>query len=172
MKHSDISGFHKLSIEERLQIVKDFAELTEEETQLLKKTGALDIAIADRMIENVIGTFELPFGVATNFMINDKDYLIPMVIEEPSVVAAASNVAKMARSGGGFNTESDESVMIGQIQVVNVPNIESAKSAILSKKEEIIEMANEQNATILPIPMDIVREVTTTIVKAVTNDHS
>jgi hydroxymethylglutaryl-CoA reductase len=149
MKRSDISGFHKLSPEEKLRTVREFAGLDEEETGLIRKTGRLDLDTAGRMIENVIGTFELPFGIATNFMINGKDYIIPMVLEEPSVVAAASNAAKLARSSGGFTTESDEPVMIGQIQVVGVPDMERAKRDILANKERIFELANRQDSTLV-----------------------
>ena len=98
MKRSDISGFKNLTHEERVQKVKEFAELTDEEAELLKKTGSMDIETASRIIENVVGTFELPFGISTNFLIDGKDYLIPMVLEEPSVVAASSYAAKLARS--------------------------------------------------------------------------
>ena len=111
MKSSRIPGFYKLSIEERLKKVAEFAGLSEEEKQLILK-NALTLDIADRMIENVIGTFELPLGIATNFLIDGKDYLIPMAIEEPSVVAAASNAAKMARAKGGFVTQATPPIMI------------------------------------------------------------
>ncbi len=142
-RNSEMPGFRKLSPEEKLFRVKEFAGLTEEETETLRRTGSLGIKLADMMIENVVGTHELPFGVATNFRINDRDYLIPMVIEEPSVVAAASNAAKLARPGGGFKTSSDEPMMTGQIQLVNVPDAERAKHAILGKKEELIEKCNK-----------------------------
>jgi hydroxymethylglutaryl-CoA reductase len=148
-KNSSISGFHKLSIEERREIIKKFADLSDEEIGLLKKTGDLDIEVADRMIENVIGTNELPFGVALNFVINGKDYVIPMCIEEPSVVAAASFAAKLARPSGGFQTESDDPVMIGQIQILGIENFESAEKAIISKKEEIIRRANEKDSVLV-----------------------
>ncbi|MFH1821670.1 MAG: 3-hydroxy-3-methylglutaryl-CoA reductase, partial [Methanobacteriota archaeon] len=94
VKSSDISGFYKLSPEERLKLVKEFSGLADGEAELLQRTGALSIEQANRMIENVVGVTELPLGIATNFLINGKDYLIPMVTEEPSVVAAASNAAK------------------------------------------------------------------------------
>ncbi len=110
---------------------------------MLLSTAALPIEIADRMIENVIGTFELPIGVATNFLIDGKDYLIPMVIEEPSVVAAASNAAKMARERGGFTTDYTGSIMIGQVQVTKLKNPNAAKFEVLKNKDEIIEKANE-----------------------------
>ena len=113
---SAFTGFYKLSVEERLQIVRQFANLTDEEESTLKKSSALSIDIADRMIENVVGVFPVPLGVAVNFLINRRDYLIPMAIEEPSVVAAASYAAKMARDGGGFHTSTTMPIMIGQIQ--------------------------------------------------------
>ncbi|MDI9642649.1 MAG: hydroxymethylglutaryl-CoA reductase, degradative [Archaeoglobales archaeon] len=138
-----LSGFYKLSVEERLRKVAEIVGLSPEESGMLISSGTLPIEVADRMIENVIGTFELPLGVATNFLIDGKDYLIPMVIEEPSVVAAASNAARMAREGGGFFTDFTAPVMIGQIQLVDVKNPESARFEILRNKAEIIEKANE-----------------------------
>lgn len=150
-KTSEISGFYKLSVEDRLKAVREFAGLTDEEVEVLRKTGALETGQADRMIENVIGTTELPLGVATNFLINGKDYLIPMAIEEPSVVAAASNAAKMARVKGGFQTESTDPIMIGQIQLVDVGNASKAKDAVISNKDEIIRMANEQDPLLVKL---------------------
>ncbi len=140
---SKLSGFHKLSPEEKLQAVKEFSNLTDEEAGLLKKTGALDIGAADRMIENVIGTTEYPLGIATNFLINGRDYLIPMAIEEPSVVAAASYAAKLARPRGGFTATSDDPLMIGQIQLVGVDDMEGSKKKIMLNKEKIFDMANK-----------------------------
>ena len=144
MKNSNISGFYKLGPEDRLKLVKEFAGLEQEEVMTLRETGALKDH-ADRMIENVIGVMEVPLGIATNFLINGKDYLIPMAIEEPSVVAAASNAAKMARVKGGFKTESTDPKMIGQIQVTGIDNPETAKEAILENKGKILEIANEQD---------------------------
>lgn len=146
---SGFSGFHKLKPEERLEKVRDFASLGEEDLEVLRKTGCLDLDAAGRMIENVIGTMELPFGVATNFTINGKSYLVPMVLEEPSVVAAASNAAKLAKPGGGFSAETDEPVMIGQIQLVDVPDPGQARKNILERKEEIIELCNRQDSTLV-----------------------
>jgi len=150
-KSSKISGFYKLSIPERIQIVKEFADLTDEEVRLLQSTGSLNLDLADRMIENVVGTFPLPLGIAVNFLINGKDYLIPMAIEEPSVVAAASYAAKMARSKGGFHTSSTEPVMIGQIQTVKVKDPYRAKMAVLDAKEEILKKANEQDPMLVSV---------------------
>ena len=101
-KSSQVSGFYKLPIRERIEFVKNFSDLNEEESKLF--SSCLDMSIADRMIENVLGTFEIPLGIAVNFQINGKEYLVPMAIEESSVVAAASNAAKIARIKGGFKT--------------------------------------------------------------------
>jgi len=145
MGTSRIPGFYKLSVDERLERVKEFAGLTDEEVELLRRTGALEIEQANRMVENVVGTTELPLGIATNFLINGRDYLVPMAIEEPSVIAAASNAAKMARERGGFQAESTDPIMIGQIQLLGVRDPYKAEEAILSNKEEIIKIANEQD---------------------------
>lgn len=148
-KTSELPGFYKLSPEERLKTVQEFAGLSDEEVGLLRKTGAIDLEQADRMIENVIGTTAFPIGVATNFLINGREYLIPMATEEPSVVAAASNAAKMARPKGGFRTESTPPVMIGQIQLVNVKNPTEAKKKILDEKKRILAKANEQDPVLV-----------------------
>ncbi len=142
-KTSKISGFYKQSPEERLKIVSEFSGLTEEEASCIGASGALSLDSADRMVENLIGVMEVPMGVAVNFLINGRDYLIPMAIEEPSVIAAASNSAKMAREGGGFATSSTGPVMIGQIQAVGIKDPNGARLNILEKKEEIIKRANE-----------------------------
>jgi hydroxymethylglutaryl-CoA reductase len=141
-KTSQISGFYKLTPQERLNMVKDFAELTEEEAKTLATTGALRIEDANRMVENVVGTMPVPLGVAVNFLINGKDYLIPMAIEEPSVIAAASNAARIARPTGGFIATSTEPIMRGQIQVVGVPDPYGARITVLKAKEEILKEAN------------------------------
>jgi hydroxymethylglutaryl-CoA reductase len=150
-KTSELPGFYKLSPIERLKFVQEFAGLGDEEVELLRKTGALELEQANRMIENVIGTTELPIGIATNFLINGKDYLIPMAIEEPSVVAGASNAAKMARPRGGFYTESTSPVMIGQIQLVDVKNLLKAEEKILAEKERILAKANEQDPVLVKL---------------------
>jgi len=141
MRTSNISGFYKLAAAERLKILQAFAGLTDDELAVLSLKGALD-ELADRMIENVVGTMPLPLGIATHFRINETDYLIPMAIEEPSVVAAASNAAKMARARGGFHTSSTEPIMIGQIQVTKLSDPSSAKSTVLAHKTAILELAN------------------------------
>ncbi|MCS7132312.1 MAG: 3-hydroxy-3-methylglutaryl-CoA reductase, partial [Aigarchaeota archaeon] len=146
---SRIPGFYKLPPSERLKIVADLAGLTEEEIDLLRRFGGLDEATANRMIENVIGAFQLPLGIAVNFLINGKDYLIPMVIEEPSVVAAASNAAKMTREGGGVFAISTDSLMIGQIQIVDVRDPYGAKFEILKNKKELLDLANEHDPVLV-----------------------
>ncbi len=149
MKTSVIPKFYNLPFEEKLRIVKDFAGLTDEEVAILKNSGSLPIEIAERMIENVVGVAHIPLGVAVNFIINGKPYLIPMAIEEPSVVAAASHAAKLAAAKGGFFTSSTEPIMIGQIQVVGVDKPEKAKADLLLEKERILEEANKQDPVLV-----------------------
>jgi len=149
-KSSRIPAFYQLSLDERLRAVAEFSELTQEEAELIKK-GGLDLQTANRMIENVIGLFPLPLGIATNFLINGKDYLIPMAIEEPSVVAAASNAAKMARDGGGITAMQGDQLMIGQIQLVNVKNPFAAKMEILKNRDEILATANERDPVLVKL---------------------
>ncbi len=151
MQSSRIPGFYRLSPEERLEKVRELANLSDEEAEAIAKHGSLSIAQADRMIENVIGTFELPLGIATNFLIDGRDYLIPMAIEEPSVVAAASNAAKMARAGGGFVTDATPPVMIAQVQLCDVDDPYSARMEILRIREEIIRKANEQDPVLVKL---------------------
>ena len=148
-RSSSISGFYKLSPRERLKLVKEFADLTEEEAILLQDTGSLPLDLADRMIENVVGMFPLPLGIAVNFLINENDYLIPMAIEEPSVVAAASYAAKMVRDGGGFHTNSTSPIMIGQVQIVGVKDPYAARMRLLQAKAEILQKANEQDPVLV-----------------------
>ncbi|WP_048198544.1 hydroxymethylglutaryl-CoA reductase, degradative [Methanocella arvoryzae] len=141
-KSSQISGFYKLPPQERLAKVKELAGLTDEEAAVIGATGALKWEQVDRMVENVIGVIPVPLGVAVNFRVNDKDYLVPMAIEEPSVIAAASNAAKMAREKGGFKTSSTGPVMRGLIQVTEVKDPFSARLEVLAAKDKIMELAN------------------------------
>lgn len=145
MKTSQISGFYKLSPAERLNKVREYAELTDEECQAIANTGGIGMEVVDRMVENAIGTFDLPMGIATNFKINGKEVLIPMAVEEPSVIAAASNSAKRTLPAGGFKASSTDPVMIGQIQLVDVKSPFGAKMEILAHKEEILERANKMD---------------------------
>ena len=145
VKSSLIPGFYKLSPQDRLALLRQFADLSDAECRLLKNTGSLPLDLADHMIENVVGAMPMPFGIGVNFLINKRDYLIPMVTEEPSVVAAASYAAKMVREGGGFHASSTPPVMIGQIQAVDIEKPEAAKLSVLAAKQEILEKANEQD---------------------------
>ena len=142
-KTSKVSGFYKLPVEDRINFVKKFADLNGEEAGLFSK--CLDIDIADRMIENVLGTFELPLGIAVNFVINGNDYIIPMATEESSVVAAASNAAKIARIKGGFKTEITDPLMIGQLQLLKVDDVVDAAQAIMDHKKQLLDLANAQD---------------------------
>ena len=147
-KKSNISGFFRLTEEEKIKIVKDFSNLTEEEVILIKE-GFLKKEIRNSISENVIGSFSLPYSIATNFLINGKDYFIPMVTEEPSVVAAASYGAKLTRDGGGIFAESLGNLMIGQIYFVNLEDSQSLKNKILENKKEIIDFANKQDSVLV-----------------------
>ena len=147
-KTSNIASFYKLPLDERLRLVREFSGLSEEEVRTLK-TGSLPFGSAERMIENVVGTFPTPIGIAVNFLINDRDYLVPMAIEEPSVLAAASNAAKMVRPTGGFKATSTESMMMGQVQIVKCPSPREAEKHILGSKQEILDKANQQDATLV-----------------------
>lgn len=148
-KSSRIQGFYKLPISERLRLVRDYSGLSEEEVKLLSNLGNLPQDIADSMIENVIGGMTYPFAIATNFLINGKDYLIPMVIEETSVVAAASNAARMLRHGRGIIAEAGPQEMISQIHLVNVQAPYYKAMKILEAKQEILEHARQQDPTLL-----------------------
>ena len=148
MTSSSIPKFFEKSHEEKLNIISTFSDLTEDELNHLKNaTGGIDFEHANKMIENAIGTFSLPLGIATNFKINDKDYLVPMVIEEPSVIAAASKAAKIARIHGGFQAKVDGNISIGQIQVLDV-DVDKSISIINSNSNEIIQLANSSSKTL------------------------
>ncbi len=142
---SDISGFYKLSLEERQRQLVKLLNLSQEEFELMRTLGYFSPAQIDRLIENVVGSYQLPLGIAFNFKINSKDYVIPMVIEEPSVVAAASKIAKIARENGGFVSEEVKSIMISQIQLTNVKDFDIAKENIAKNKQKILDIANEQD---------------------------
>lgn len=148
-KTSTISGFYRLSIEERVKKLRAFADLSDDDVALLSAFGALDAETADRMIENVVGSYAFPLGLATNFQINGQDYLIPMALEEPSVVAAASNAARMTRKTGGFRASSTDPVMIGQIQVTDIPDMKAAQDTVLEQKENLLKVANAQDPVLV-----------------------
>ncbi|HJJ22097.1 MAG TPA: hydroxymethylglutaryl-CoA reductase, degradative [Nitrosopumilus sp.] len=148
MPDSSISKFFEKSRKERLDIVANFANLSNEELDILQSNnGGISFDKANKMVENAIGTFSLPLGIATNFKINGKDYIIPMVIEEPSVIAAASKGAKIARIKGGFEVTADESYSIGQIQVLDV-DVTSAIQKINNSSTEILQLANSKSNTL------------------------
>lgn len=142
MKTSEYSGFYKLSVEDRLNEVVEFGNLDENAISALKDAETLDLDLADHMVENVIGRFTLPLGVALNYNINGKDYIIPMVTEEPSVIAAASNAARIARGGGGFKSYYIKSNMIAQIQITDIEDPYYVQSIIYEHKNEIIDKCN------------------------------
>lgn len=142
---SELSGFYKLSVAERRKFVSEWAGLSEEEARAFEFPPGVDPALLGRMIENVIGVFPLPLGIATNFRINGRDYLVPMAIEEPSVVAAASNAAKVARAAGGFHAQTTAPVMIGQVQLLDVADPAAARVRILSARDELLAKANSKD---------------------------
>ncbi len=151
MGDSSISKFFEKDQKERLQIIGEFAGLSQEEIEIIQKsTGGINFEKADNMIENAIGIFSLPLGIATNFQINKKDYLIPMVIEEPSVIAAASKGAKIARIHGGFEAKADESISIGQIQLLDV-DPQKAIRKIKESSQKILDLANSKSNTLSKI---------------------
>ena len=143
IENSRIEGFYKLSVSERRELLGELAGLNQEQKDAWGESGELDEDAADRMIENVVGTYSLPIGVATNFVIDGSHYAIPFVLEEPSVVAAASNMAKRCLVKGGFKSENDDPVMIGQIQVVGCSDPELARKSILDEKENLISKCND-----------------------------
>src|SRR5205807_2633940 len=138
---SRIPGFHRLSRQARVELVAEMTGLTEEERRSLAGGEPLDVDTADSMIENAVGVFGLPLGIAANHLINGRDYLVPMVTEEPSVVAAASNAARLVREGGGFTADADPSLMIGQIQIIEVPNLTLAVSRLREQTDHLLEVA-------------------------------
>ena len=148
-KTSVVSGFYKLPVEKRLEFVKNFSDLTEDDMTML--SSHLDIQTADRMIENVVGTFELPLGLALNFLINGKDYIIPMATEESSVVAAASNAAKIARIKGGFTATCSDPLMIGQLQLLHVNDVIDAAQSIMDHKKDLLRLANAQDKVLVDL---------------------
>lgn len=139
-RSSRLSGFYQKSVAERVALLADWAGLTADEVGVLE--NGLSTVQADKLIENVVGRYSLPLGIAVNFLINGRDYLVPMVVEEPSVVAAVSFAAKLARDGGGFRTGSTEPVMIAQIQLLDVPDLQQATTAILAAKAQLLALAN------------------------------
>ena len=141
-RSSEISGFYRKSIAERRATVGAWGGLSEAELASYEFPPGIDAGTIDRMIENVIGVFPLPLGVATHFRVNEVDYLVPMALEEPSVVAAASNSAKVARGAGGFQASSTPPVMIGQVQLLDVPDPAAARQRLLGERDRLLAAAN------------------------------
>jgi hydroxymethylglutaryl-CoA reductase len=148
-RSSRIPGFYKLPIDERLRKLGEAAGLTAEEAELLAAGNLLDRTTADHMSENVVGTFALPLGVGLNFQVNGRDYLVPMAVEEPSVVAAASNAARMVREGGGFLAEADDPIMISQVQLDDVADTAHAKRRIEAHASEIVALADAAQPSLI-----------------------
>jgi len=147
LANSSIPNFYEKSRKERIKAVASFCGLSLQDIKILESQGSSSFDDADKMIENAIGTVFFPLGIATSFQINGKDYLVPMVIEEPSVIAAASKAAKIARNRGGFTMKVDESYSIGQIQIVDV-NVKSAISKIKKSSKQILKLANSKSHTL------------------------
>ncbi len=146
---SRIPGFYKRPLAERAAMVSQWASLTSAEQSAMLGISGLNAAQADHMIENTVGVYALPMGVATNFLVNGKDVLIPMVIEEPSVVAAVSNAARLFREGGGFVTGSDDPIMIGQIQLLDLPDVYVAAGAVMAQKQQLLAEVNALGGSIV-----------------------
>ena len=155
---SETKKFYQLTIPDRLERLKSDSRLEESDIAALCGEIGLTNDTADHMIENAVGVFSLPIGIAQNFRINGKTLQIPMAIEEPSVVAAASNGARLAAISGGFEADSDEPRMIGQLQLVHVPDLEQAKTNVLAQKEQILKMVAEVDPVLVSLgggPVDL-----------------
>jgi hydroxymethylglutaryl-CoA reductase len=138
--NSRLPGFYKLSVDERRELLRHRADLNEEDLHTLER-GGLDVMTADRIVENAIGVYALPLGIGLNFRVNGNDVLVPMAVEEPSVIAAASNAAKMVRAGGGFVAEADDPVMTAQIEIVDVADPEASVSRLEAAADELLALA-------------------------------
>jgi len=151
---SRLSGFYSWSLDERVNHVSELAgsddgKAVDAAASVLRGLTDLDLVLADQMIENVVGIYGLPLGVATNFTVNGRDMLVPMAVEEPSVVAGASLAAKLVRAGGGFRATATAPEMIGQIQVLDVADPRSARFALLAARDELLALANETDPVIV-----------------------
>lgn len=146
---SRLPNFRSLTPAERFAHIVQIAKLSEDEAALVTSPGALSVELANGMIENVIGTFELPFGIAGNFQINGRDVIVPMVVEEPSVVAAASFMAKLVRECGGFETSSTGPLMRAQVQVLGITDPHGARQALLRHRADIIDVANSRDKVLI-----------------------
>ena len=142
MSHSRIPGFYRLTVAERRQEIAQRLQIDSQAFHALSLPAGLSLETADAMVENAIGVLGLPIGIAANFMIDGEAVLVPMAIEEPSVIAAASHMAKIVALSGGFHTKVDESIMIGQIQILDVPDMDAACHEIKQRREELLEISN------------------------------
>src|SRR5437660_8475275 len=142
MGSSRLPGFYKMNMAERLRRLAEQLELSRDEMDGLGESGTLPLANADAMIENAVGVLGLPVGIGLNFLVNGDDVMVPMAVEEASVIAAVSLAAKIVREGGGFTADADEPLMIGQVQIAEVAQPEAAREAILKHRAEILDAAN------------------------------
>lgn len=142
-ERSRFPAFYKLSVSDRVRIIHERGWVSAEDYQaLVSGEHTLKVSKADKMIENVVGVMGLPVGLGLNFLVNGRDYIVPLVVEEPSIVAALSSAAKVVRGAGGFHVESSEPVLIGQVQVVDAPNPAQARAVLLQRKDELLNLAN------------------------------
>ena len=146
---SELPGFYRRSTAERRELLRTWANLSADELRALEFPPGVDPAVVERMIENVVGVMPVPVGIATNFQVNGRDLLVPMAIEEPSVVAAASNAAKVARASGGFQAQTTAPVMIGQVQIVGVADPTAARLRILDRKDALLAAANAKDPVLV-----------------------
>jgi hydroxymethylglutaryl-CoA reductase len=144
--------FYEMSREERLEYVRKAAGLSDDSEAMLRPLPFED---ANRMIENAIGIMSIPMGIATNFVINDREYVIPMAIEEPSVIAAVSKAAKISKVMGGFTAEADDSLMIGQVQAVELGKVKHAAAKILSNKRQLLAIANSKSRSVVAVDLQV-----------------
>lgn len=142
MSTSRLPGFYNLTLPDRLEKLAQASQLSIEELAAFQNAG-LTPQQSESMVENAVGTFNLPLGIGLNFIVNGREVLVPMVIEEPSVIAGASFMAKLARAGGGFTAEASEPIMIGQIQVLDVANLQTTRDAILANKQRLLQAVDD-----------------------------
>ncbi|HEY5645643.1 MAG TPA: hydroxymethylglutaryl-CoA reductase, partial [Pseudomonadales bacterium] len=147
---SRIPNFFKMTVAERIAALRQRSLLSEEDVRALASSEhTLRLPTADKMIENVVGVFGLPMGLGLNFLINGRDYVIPLVVEEPSIVAGLSGAARMARLSGGYTASSTDPILIGQVQAVNIDDPEAARDRLLAEREEILALANSLHPKML-----------------------
>ena len=150
MTDSRLGGFYKLTVAERRAVIAAQTGLTLDEIVEAVDSGGLSVATADKTVENVLGLYAFPFGIASNVRVNDTDRLVPMVVEEPSVIAAASNAARMVRASGGFRAEAPESLMVSQVEVYDVSDAPAALARLAETRDELLQMAIQAAPGLLP----------------------